>query len=168
MSAQLHVCAHEGGLLFRWTCADGERFHALVADLKRAFPWEAGLRFDEDTRSWRLPAYRRGAFTAWANAHFAPEDQVWERDRTGGAHSGRRAGQGRRTSIEQAPLSPLDAAYATLHLRSHAPLWAAEAMYRAAQKRAHPDAGGSNDEAVAINQAIMMIRAAWEGRASVA
>jgi len=41
-------------------------------------------------------------------------------------------------------------------------------MYRAAQKRAHPDAGGSNDEAVAINQAIMMIRAAWEGRASVA
>jgi len=167
MSAQLHV-REQDGLLFRWTCADGERFHAFVADLKRAFPWEAGLRFDEDTRSWRLPAYRRGAFTVWANAHFAPENQVWERDRTGSTRSGRTTGQRRRTPVEQPPLSPLNVAYATLHLRSHAPLWAAEAMYRAVQKRAHPDAGGSHDEAVAVNQAIMMIRAAWEGRASVA
>lgn len=171
MSAQLHVCAHEDGLLFRWTCADGERFHALVAALKRAFPWEAGLRFDEDTRSWRLPAYRRSAFTAWANAHFAPDDQVWERARAGASgDTGQRGRKTRRESrrAESAMGSPLDAAYATLHLRSHAPLWAAEAMYRAAQKRAHPDAGGSHDEAVAVNQAIMMIRAAWEGRASVA
>ncbi len=172
MSTQLHVCERDG-LVFRWTCADGARFHALVADLKRAFPWEAGLRFDEDTRAWRLPAYRRSALSVWANAHFAPDAQVWERtsgwtESRGGtgsqARNGRRGGRAERDAG-----SPLDAAYATLHLRPGAPLWAAEALYRAAQKRAHPDTGGTTEEATALNHAIALIRAACsQGHTSVA
>lgn len=167
MSTQLHVCERDG-LVFRWTCADGARFHALVADLKRASHGKARLRFDEDTRAWRLPAYRRSAFAVWANAHFAPDAQVWERAWTGSSGRGRGRTERGWARAETGAGSPLDAAYATLHLRPGAPLWAAEAMYRAAQKRAHPDAGGSNDQAVAVNQAIATIRVACAARTGVA
>lgn len=74
-----------------------------------------------------------------------------------------RAGTGRAT---RGDTSVLAQAYSTLHLREDAPLWACEAIYRAALKQVHPDAGGSHRDAVAANQAIAAIREAHNGRAS--
>ena len=70
-----------------------------------------------------------------------------------------RAGGRATPSTAARPLrfSPLDAAYETLWPRPEAPVWAAEAVYRAVQKKLHPDASGSHEDAVAANAAIALI-----------
>jgi hypothetical protein len=133
------------------------------------------------SRSWFSPENR----VPWDDA--ATGDMPHGRahaHRANGAsdHAGRRGGQrgGRRTSGHTEPggqragtgraqrgaSSPLNQAYSTLHLREDAPLWACEAVYRAAQKQGHPDVGGSHENAVAANRAIAVIREAHNGRAS--
>lgn len=47
----------------------------------------------------------------------------------------------------------VECAFQALHLRSTAPVWAIQAIYRVLAKRTHPDTGGSEAEMKAINAA---------------
>jgi len=185
---------HDGpdGIRFRWRTADAFEFEELRCDLRRVFPaGRSGLRFDAEAKAWWLPADQRDSFQMWARGWFSAQDtRAWEPNadtskddprgrthRSDGAsdHAGQRGGRqrtgpgGRRaghTRATQGDTSVLAQAYSTLHLREDAPLWAAEAVYRAAQKQGHPDVGGSHADAVAVNRAIAVIREAHSGRAS--
>lgn len=55
----------------------------------------------------------------------------------------------------QAPAIPpeVDHAFQVLHLRTTAPPWVVQAVYRVLAKRAHPDAGGSHEAMKAVNLA---------------
>ena len=58
----------------------------------------------------------------------------------------------------QLAMTRLEAA-CTLYLQPDAPSWAIDAVYRAAAKQAHPDAGGSTEEMQRINAAVEVLRA---------
>jgi hypothetical protein len=73
----------------------------------------------------------------------------------GHTHSDRSYGQYGR---QQSGTSTLAAAFATLHLLPSAPAWAAEAVYKAAIKVHHPDAGGDGQTMAGINVAMERIR----------
>lgn len=188
--AKLYVCrGANGDLIFRWT-ADLGPFEAARSALRASFSCPDDLYFDGRLKAWRLAGDQAEAFQAWANAHFAPDHQrVWTPDPDEGAddprgrsyrsytsdHAGQRGGQrgGRRASGRtgtggrtRGTATLAYDPYAVLHLRQDAPLWACEAIYRAAVKQVHPDAGGSHADAVAANQAIAAIREAHNGQAS--
>jgi hypothetical protein len=171
--SQLRVTDAGGDLSFRWRCADYERFCAIRDALRATFDDEDGLHWVASARSWRLPSYHLPLFRAFADVWFPdPDEQVWtevrERTRTAGARGGRRGSKKRSTRTESRAGTPLDDAKASLYLRADAPLWACEAVYRAAQKRMHPDVAGSDGHAaaVALNDAIAVIRAAHQARAT--
>jgi hypothetical protein len=53
---------------------------------------------------------------------------------------------------------PFEEALSFFHLKPTAPLWLAEAAYRAAAMHYHPDKGGSVEQMKKINQMIEVIR----------
>lgn len=55
------------------------------------------------------------------------------------------------------PVAVLEA-YDLFHLKQSAPLWVAEAVWRAASQKYHPDRGGTHEQAKKINAAIAAIR----------
>jgi len=64
----------------------------------------------------------------------------------------------RRSNETTAPETLLDRAYAALYLRPSAPLPVAEAAYKVAMKKAHPDAGGTDQAARELIWAIETVR----------
>jgi len=139
---------------FWWTAPDSDAFTAAKNDLRAGFNHSTGLRFDGQAKEWTLPLRSVACLQRWADAWATSQD--WEAT----SHDGRR--NSRRTDdAGRAPRRHTVASsdpYAVLHLRQDAPLWAAEAVYRAAHKHMHPDAGGSHAQAVAVNHAIATIR----------
>jgi hypothetical protein len=89
--------------------------------------------------------------------------QQWDDEELAGyRYSGRTYGD-TRSSYERCGKGPagsstLEAAFATLHLLPSAPAWAAEAVYKAAIKVHHPDAGGDGQTMARINVAMECIR----------
>jgi hypothetical protein len=59
---------------------------------------------------------------------------------------------------DDSPQAQIVLPLARLHLRPTAPLWAAQAVYRAAMQRAYPDHGGDHATACALTEAISVIR----------
>ena len=128
----------------------GEDFYAAVEALKTI----PGARFDGQAKAWSIPCAHRRRVLAWAGRWFdageisdlSQEDEPrWE---------------SRREAPQQRPAPPLDAAYRALFLQPCAPPWAVTAVYRAAAKELHPDAGGSHDRMVAVNRAVETLRKA--------
>jgi len=150
----------DGRYGFWWITADTDLWADAKIDLKRAFNHSTGLRYDPDEREWTIPHYSLNRLQRWADAWAGRQD--W--------NATRRAGQQRHSERPQdAPAAPASSLYRVLYLVPDAPLWAAEAVYRAAAKIAHPDvAGGDHAQAVTLNTAIQAIRAAQkpEARAS--
>ena len=57
--------------------------------------------------------------------------------------------------MQNAPGTPLEA---VKDIGTCGAVWAAEAVYRAATRWAHPDVGGTHDQALELNRAIDVIR----------
>ncbi len=152
----------DGRIGFWWLAGDDTALWTDAKnDLKRAFNHRAGLRYDPDEREWTLPSYSVERLQRWVDAWTS--QQEWD--------AARRNGEQRHYSerTQDGPEAPVLLAYRTLYLVPDAPLWAAEAVYRAAQKVAHPDvAGGDHAQAVSLNTAIQAIRAAQQSRGRVA
>ncbi len=157
----LYVREDAETILFRWQVNDLATFDEIRADLRRSFPRSARLRFDKGLGGWALPMSERANFETWLRYWFSPACQYpWppEDDET----------QAGRTRAQRGGGRSLAEAFALLHLNMDAPLWAAEAVYRAAQKHMHPDAGGTHAQATALNEAIALIREARQEHAGAA
>jgi len=150
----------DGRTGFWWITSDTALWADAKTDLKRSFNHGTGLRYDPDAREWTVPRYSITRLQRWADAWAGRQD--W--------NATRRDGQQRHSERSQdAPVAPASSPYRVLYLVPDAPLWAAEAVYRAAQKVAHPDiAGGDHAQAVSLNTAIQAIRAAQQSRGRVA
>ncbi len=147
----------DGRYGFWWITADTDLWADAKTDLKRSFNHSSGLRYDPDEREWTIPRPSVPRLQRWADAWAGRQE--W--------NAARRNGQQRHYErTPDAPAAPASSAYRTLYLLPDAPLWAAEAVYRAAQKLAHPDvAGGDHAQAVSLNTAIQEIRAAQKSHA---
>ncbi len=150
----------DGRYGFWWITSDTDLWAEAKADLKRSFNHGTGLKYDGAAREWTLPSYSIARLQRWADAWAGRQD--W--------NATRRDGQHRHSERPQdAPAAPASSPYRVLYLVPDAPLWAAEAVYRAAAKIAHPDvAGGDHAQAVSLNTAIQAIRAAQQSRGRVA
>ncbi len=147
------------GLTGFWWLADSETWAAAKTDLKTSFPHFTGLRYDGVEKEWTIPVHSLNRLQRWADAWSSRQE--WDAL----PRSGKRR-QDHSRHAQDAPEAPVFLAYRSLYLLPDAPLWAAEAVYRAAAKLAHPDvAGGDHAQAVSLNTAIEAIRAAQKPQA---
>ena len=142
---------------FWWIAADTDLWADAKNDLKRTFNHGTGLRYDPEEREWTIPRSSVPRLQRWADAWAGRQE--WDAARRNGQHRHYERAQ-------DAPAGAGSSPYRMLYLVPDAPLWAAEAVYRAAQKVAHPDiAGGDHAQAVSLNTAIQAIRAAQKPQA---
>lgn len=144
------VSEHGQELLVRWDVRGGaDVFEDMKAAFRAAFV--PGARWSPDDRAWILPRSLDTKLRLWLMGKVKREAIAWSAD----------AGTERPHAPRAAIRGVADAA-AVPHLRSDAPLWACEAVYKAAVKRAHPDVVGSEGHAhmVVLNQAIEVLREA--------
>jgi len=143
--------------LVAWRVFGGDDFTYVKASFRQQFPRSSGAEWLPDSKAWVLPVWQRAALRAWCARLFESDAVTWRA--YDASHEQKRQERHQRQDAPRTPRTrPLSDAYRTLHLAPDAPLWAAEAVYRAAQKLAHPDAGGEHAAAVALNQAIDTIR----------
>lgn len=142
--------------LIAWRVFGGDDFTVVKASFKQQFPRSSGAEWLPDEKAWVLPIWQRATLRAWCARMFAHDAVTW-RDYDA-PHAQQQQSYQRQDAPRTPRANPLSHAYGTLFLVSDAPLWAAEAVYRAAQKLVHPDAGGEHAAAVALNQAIDTIR----------
>lgn len=166
------------GRLFVSIGADDERTRKKVID---TFKWAFSLtkhdmHYDRAWKGWSVVRRSHARLWAWCQREASPENIVWdaydtpefeqarEQSRKAYEESQRRANSNGNQQQQQAPKPPkvgnLQAAYDLFHLKPSAPLWVAEAVYKAATKRYHPDAGGDTLKMAAINAAMERIRIA--------
>jgi hypothetical protein len=140
-----------------WWLADSATWAAAKNDLRASFPHYTGLKYDGQAREWTVPRYSVERLQRWADAWAGRQE--W--------NAAQRNGQQRHYERTQdAPAASASSPYRVLYLVPDAPLWAAEAVYRAGAKLAHPDVvGGDHAQAVALNTAIREIREAQERQA---
>jgi len=147
------------GLTGFWWLADSETWAAAKTDLKTSFPHFTGLRYDGVEKEWTIPVHSLNRLQRWADAWSSRQE--WDALPRRGERR-----QDHSRHAQDAPGEPASSPYRVLYLLPDAPLWAAEAVYRAAQKLAHPDvAGGDHAQAVSLNTAIEAIRAAQKCQA---
>lgn len=147
--AEILVREGSSRLFVSWTADDAASFHDVKDSFRDYFPRHADATWCPDEKAWSVPRHLQPRLERWLAAHADPDCVHWERQ------SGRYQ---REERAEARPPATLAGALRTLHLQPDAPLWAAEAVYKAAVKHTHPDAGGSHEAACAVNQAIALIR----------
>jgi hypothetical protein len=108
---------------------------------------------------------------AWACRWFDADSREYTEEEPAGCGYGGRTYSDTRNSYGRygktpAGTSAIEAAFATLHLLPSAPAWATEAVYKAAVRVHHPDAGGDGQTMVRINLAMERIREHQEEKAS--
>lgn len=136
----------------KWTTSGGIVFNTVRESFRAAFPSRSGVKWGPGTKEWRIPERLHVLFHGWLARTFDPEAVQWSAAYDPFTRE-------RHQDVPRRPTAPSDDdPYATLHLRPRAPLWACEAVYRAAVKQCHPDVGGDHAQAVAINRAIEAIR----------
>jgi hypothetical protein len=136
-------------LLVRFKSEDEATFLAFKDSFRRRF----AARWSRADRAWFVPTSERGALRDWLTLHVGL-DVVWVDEL-----------DSRARASGYAPPSATDpasqAAYVTLCLTPDAPLPLVELVYRWYMKTGgHPDTGGHHAQAVALNQAVALIRAA--------
>lgn len=143
-------------LLVSWRVFGGDDFVRVKDSFRRQFPRSSGAEWLSADKCWVLPRWQRTTLRSWLVYMFERDAWSWMGEEE--PQEEERQQQQRQDTSRTPRTTPLSDAYGTLHLRPDAPLWAAEAVYRAAQKLAHPDTGGEHAAAVALNQAIDTIR----------
>lgn len=177
MAVRIRVQSNQRGRLIVSIAADDERSRQKVID---QFKWAFSLtkhemRYDRAWKGWGVVRRSHAHLWAWCQREASPENIVWdaydtpefeqarEQSRKAYEQAQQRA-NGTHQQQYQAPKPPkvgnLQAAYDLFHLKPSAPLWVAEAVYKAATKRYHPDAGGDTLKMAAINAAMDRIRVA--------
>jgi len=120
-----------------WRSAD--HFIAILQAFRAQF---TTAHYDGYTKEWMLAKGWAAQVRHWVDATFESDAVTWQ---------------------DEAPapddLSYIANAYQALYLVSDAPVWAVEAIYKAAMKVCHPDMGGDTASATRINNAIDTIRA---------
>jgi hypothetical protein len=151
----------------RWRSS--EHWDDIRLSLKAYFPRHGDLSYSASRKLWSVPVWRRPALEEWLCRTFEPSAIRWDEQPPGESY-GRTHKSGHsgytRYGPSQSATTALERAYAELHLLPEAPAWAAEAVYRAAIKVHHPDAGGDGQTMVRINLAMECIRAYQEEKAS--
>ena len=143
MATRVILLAECGEICIRFQHDNSGLWQRIKDDLRDNVP---GAQFDSGEKSWFVDLRFRGQVLLWAERWYTLS-QITD-------HLGARTSPPRR---EPKP-SPVEEAYRALFLLPGAPLWAAEGVYRAAVKVAHPDVGGTHSGAVAINNAIELLR----------
>lgn len=146
--------------LVAWRVFGGDDFTYVKASFRQQFPKSSGAEWLPDSKAWVLPRWQRATLRAWCARLFEPDAVTWRayEEEPHRRQEQRHQSYQRQDTSRTPQTTPLSDAYGTLHLVPDAPLWAAEAVWRAAQKLAHPDAGGDHATAVALNHAIDVIR----------
>lgn len=140
--------------LVAWRVFSGDDFTYVKSSFRQQFPKSSGAEWLPADKCWVLPIVQRAALRAWCARLFEHDAVTWRAY----AEEPHTRQEQRQDTPRTPQTSPLSDAYGTLHLVPDAPLWAAEAVYRAAQKFTHPDTGGDHAQAVALNRAITTIR----------
>lgn len=148
------VWTEDGRIYLKWRSQ--AYWDDIRQSLKAHFRRHGDLSFSGTRKHWSVPGWRRSDLYYWLHWTFESSCITWLDEAPHNRTYGQRAYGSYRA--QDTAVSTLDAAYAALHLRPSAPLWAAEAVYRAAVKVHHPDAGGSHELAVGVNRAIETIR----------
>ena len=144
--ATIRVVEGRDRLYVSWAAVDADAFAAVKDTFRDYFPGRDAI-WDSGERAWAIAYHLRPRLERWLAEHAAPDHIRWER-------------QSSRYERPEARLPvTLAGALRTLHLQPDAPLWAAEAVYKAAVQHTHPDVGGSHAAACAVNEAISIIRA---------
>jgi hypothetical protein len=144
-----------GRLHLRWWADDSVLWHQILDSFKSRFPTHHDRSFSAQTKTWSVPQSRYGRLAEWADYWFDADAQQWDDEEPDGRAYGSRY---ERYGHTPASTSTIEAAFATLHLLPSAPAWVAEAVYKAAIKVHHPDAGGDGQAMVRINLAMERIR----------
>jgi hypothetical protein len=126
--------------------------------LKAYFPRHGDLSYSGTRKLWSVPVWRRPTLEEWLLWTFEPAAIMWDEEPPGPYGRTYRDGSYGRYSRPRTSTSSVEAAFAQLHLLPSAPAWAAEAVYRAAIKVHHPDAGGDGQTMTRINLAMERIR----------
>jgi hypothetical protein len=157
---RIEIQEDDSYFLVAWRVFGGDDFTYVKASFRQQFPRSSGAEWLPDSKAWVLPIWQRATLRAWCARLFEHDAVTWrayaEEPHT--RQEQRQQSSQRQDTPRTPQTSPMSDAYGTLHLVPDAPLWAAEAVYRAAQKLAHPDAGGDHAQAVALNRAITTIR----------
>jgi len=137
-------------LLLRFRSTSPEEFDRFKALYRARFG--AATRWSRADNAWVLPVRERAPLAAWLSLYVAADDIAWiDLDAASGWG---------RASYPSAT-DPASQAYAALCLTPDAPLPLVELVYRWYMKNGgHPDAGGHHAQAVALNRAVALIRAA--------
>jgi hypothetical protein len=144
------LCVRETDRLYvKWFCADSAAWRQILGNFRACFRTHGQAIYSGRERAWSLPLCQRRRLQTWADCWFALDEQHWDGDEEEPARRSRHPG-----TKPQA----LSDAYAALHLLPSAPTWAAEAVYRAALKRVHPDVGGDHASAVRLVRAMETIK----------
>ncbi len=140
-------------LLVSWRVFGGDDFVRVKDSFRRQFPRSSGAEWLSADKCWVLPRWQRATLRSWLAYMFERDTWSWT-----GEEEPQEERQQRQEPPRTSPTSPLTQAYATLHLLPTAPPEVVQAAHRALVKLHHPDAGGDHAHAVAINQAITIIR----------
>ena len=110
------------------------------------------MRSFEDKRQYRQQEYERER----QDDERQRQQQEAERQRQRQQQEAER--QRQQKSSPPPPKTDLERAYALLYVQIGAPIEIAEAAYKTAMKKAHPDAGGTDEQARKLSWAIETIR----------
>ncbi len=151
---------YTGGYIALRLYADDRRcWDAILSDFKLIMPPFA-RRYDSSRKLWLVDEDYTERLEVWLARTFeegAVDDERPRADHRSGS-SGSSSQRQEEPPKARQPLSSLSQAYRTLHLADDAPLAVCEAAWRTMSKAAHPDAGGTHAQAVAVNAAISLIR----------
>ncbi len=148
-----------GRIYVRWTARDPAAFPDIKESFRSTFPRHGDALWDADDKRWSLPLHQRARLEAWIARTFESGAVEWDRP-----YESRE----KRFSRHDGAGSDIARAYAALHLLPTAPPEVVQAAHRALVKLHHPDAGGDHAAAVAVNQAITLIRSTQTARTGAA
>lgn len=131
-----------GDLLITMKSGDKATFAAGIAALKDAIPADYRT-FDGDTKSWRITTAGREGFDGWLAYMRAFHKATIEWTEA---------------SAKDTPSSSPDV-FAALHLLPSAPPEVVRASYKALAQIHHPDAGGTHEAMLKINEAYRQLAA---------
>jgi hypothetical protein len=137
--------AKTGDLLFTMKTANREVFKAGIAELKQTVSPD-DRSFSDNSKQWRITAEGRAGFDGWIAymRSFHKAAVEW----TDGGPETRREAKPSRAEL-----------YATLYLLPDAPQIVVKSAYRALAQFHHPDAGGTHEAMLKINDAYKQLAA---------
>jgi hypothetical protein len=142
-----------------WVRWKGDAFESVKMSFRAAFPRHGDAIYSGEARAWSLPLGRQRRLEDWSARTCDPACIHRISDPGSRTHSSSSGGyQYHCYQHPPAPVSPLEQAYARLHLLPSAPPEVVTAAYHALVRLYHPDVGGDHDRTVAINAAAALIR----------